>query len=121
VEEAFSAIATPDGYARLMEGVAEVAIEMESPQRWRARLVAPSSATSIEELVDSDLPARTLRIRRGPHETSFRAEEREGTSWLIRTAILDGPRLDLLRNDSMRGRIAGSLAVDLLGWARRLG
>jgi len=121
VEEAFAAIATPDGYARLMEGVAEVTIETESPQRWRARLVAPSSATPVEEIVDSDAVARTLHIRRGPHETSFRAEERGGTPWLIRTAVLDGPRLDLLRNDSMRGRIAGSLAVDLLGWARRLG
>jgi hypothetical protein len=121
VEEAFSAIASPDGYARLMEGVAEVAIEAESPQLWRARLVAPSSATPVEELVEADAAARTLRIRRGPHETSFRGEERDGTPWLIRGAVLDGPRLDLLRNDSMRGRIAGSLAVDLLGWARRLG
>ena len=84
-------------------------------------MVAPSSATSIEELVDSDAPARTLRIRRGRQETSFRAEERDGTPWLVRTAVLEGSRLDLLRNDSMRGRIAGSLAVDLLGWARRLG
>ncbi|HEY6050763.1 MAG TPA: hypothetical protein VIZ58_05895, partial [Thermoanaerobaculia bacterium] len=71
--------------------------------------------------VEADAPARTLRILRGAQETSYRAEEREGTPWLIRRGVLDGPRTDLLRNDSMRGRIAGTLAVDLLGWARRLG
>jgi len=120
-EEAFSAIASPEGYARLMEGVAEVASEPQGPQRWKARLVAPSSPAEIEELLESDAASRTLRIRRGGSETFFRAEERDGTPWLIRGAVLDGPRLDLLRNDSMRGRIAGSLAVDLLGWARRLG
>ena len=121
VEEAFSAIASPEGYTRLLEGVADVTTEMEGPQRWKARLAPPSSTASVEELVESDVPARTLRVRRGLQETSFRAEERDGRAWLIRTALLDGPRLDLLRNDSTRGRIAGSLAVDLLGWARRLG
>ncbi|MDQ6891656.1 MAG: arylamine N-acetyltransferase [Acidobacteriota bacterium] len=125
-DEAFAAISTPEGYRNLLEGVAEVATEATGPGFWTARLVSPagpggSPAAEIRESVEADPPARTLRIRRGSQETSYRAEKREGTPWLVRRGVLDGRRMDLLRNDSMRGRIAGSLAVDLLGWARRLG
>jgi hypothetical protein len=38
----------------------------------------------------------------------------------MREAELSGPREDLLRNDSLRGRLAASLAVDLLAWSRML-
>jgi hypothetical protein len=38
----------------------------------------------------------------------------------VREATLSGRRQDLLRNDSLRGRLAGALAVDLLAWARML-
>ena len=41
-------------------------------------------------------------------------------TYLTREAELTGRREDLLRNDSLRGRLAGSLAVDLLAWARML-
>jgi hypothetical protein len=34
--------------------------------------------------------------------------------------MLSGAREDLLANDSARGRMAGTLAADLLGWARLL-
>jgi len=129
-DEAFAAISTPEGYRELLEGVAEVATETTAPGSWTARLVSPGGAPAgasaaetheILESVEADAPAHTLRIRRGSQESSYRAEEREGTPWLVRRGVLEGRRLDLLRNDSMRGRIAGSLAVDLLGWARRLG
>jgi hypothetical protein len=46
--------------------------------------------------------------------------ERNGNTYLLREATLSGPREDLLRNDSQRGRLAASLAVDLLAWARML-
>ncbi|HEY6146112.1 MAG TPA: hypothetical protein VIZ69_00380, partial [Thermoanaerobaculia bacterium] len=78
-------------------------------------------AAEIVESIEADGSERTLRIRRGAQETSYRAEERDGRPWLIRRGVLEGPRTELLRNDSLRGRIAGTLAVDLLGWARRLG
>jgi arylamine N-acetyltransferase len=127
--EAFAAISTPEGYRRLLEGVAEVATDATGPGSWSARLVSPAAGPAgappaetheILESVEADAASRTLRIRRGSQETSYRAEEREGTPWLVRRGVLEGRRMDLLRNDSMRGRIAGSLAVDLLGWARRL-
>ena len=53
--------------------------------------------------------------------SAYRVEEREGRTYLIREATLSGAREDLLRNDSLRGRFAGTLAVDLLAWARMLG
>ncbi|HYK42910.1 MAG TPA: arylamine N-acetyltransferase [Thermoanaerobaculia bacterium] len=122
-DEAFAAIASPDGYRALLEGVAEVATSTTGPASWTARLLRPegSSAAEILETVEADAAAHTLRVRRGAQETSYRAEEHEGSPWLVRTGVLEGRRTDLLRNDSMRGRLAGSLAVDLLGWARRLG
>lgn len=51
---------------------------------------------------------------------SFRAEVRNGETWLVREAVLSGAREDLLVNDSARGRLAGTLAVDLLAWSRLL-
>jgi hypothetical protein len=38
----------------------------------------------------------------------------------MRETTLSGSREDLLRNDALRGRLAGTLAVDLLAWARLL-
>ena len=51
---------------------------------------------------------------------AFRVEEREGATYLVREAILSGAREDLLKNDYARGRLAGTLAVDLLAWSRLL-
>jgi hypothetical protein len=44
----------------------------------------------------------------------------EDETWLVREAVLSGAREDLLKNDSARGRMAGTLAVDLLAWSRRI-
>src|SRR4029453_3440702 len=52
--------------------------------------------------------------------SSYRAETRNGKTYLIRESALGGSREDLLRNDSMRGRLAGILALDLLAGARML-
>jgi hypothetical protein len=66
----------------------------------------------------------TLRVARtsAPSrvDSSFRVVTRDGKTWLLRKARLSGPRDDLLRNDSLRGRLAAGLAVDLLAWTRRI-
>jgi hypothetical protein len=75
--------------------------------------------------VTPDPDQRALRIKRryadGREPTlSFRVEVHDGETWLVREAVLAGPREDLLVNDSARGRMAGTLAVDLLAWTRLL-
>lgn len=120
-ERAFGAIATPEGYKRLMEGVADVAGE-----GWRFRLSPPGrSDAGFDEEVEPDAGNRTLAVRRRYPDgresvLGLRVDVVDGETWLVREAILSGPREDLLVNDSARGRLAGTLAVDLLAWARRL-
>ncbi|HEV2063161.1 MAG TPA: arylamine N-acetyltransferase [Thermoanaerobaculia bacterium] len=125
--EAFDAIATREGYRALAEGVARVTSEESTPEGFRFRLGAPEGAgpeQGIEEEVAVDRPALRLSIeRRGASavlRSICRVESREGRTWLVREALFGSPREDLLRNDALRGRLAGSLAVDLLAWARRL-
>lgn len=119
---AFGAIATPDGYRQLMEGVAEV-----TGEGWHFRLSPPGATEAgFEEDVTPDPDRRALAVRRrypDGREVSleFRVEVLDGETWLVREAGLSGAREDLLRNDHARGRLAGTLAVDLIAWARRLG
>jgi hypothetical protein len=126
-DEAFGAIATPEDYRALLEGVAHADAVEPTAEGFRLRLHAPEGAPGepgLEEEVTVDRAARRLVVRRRGAATtsrsSFRAETREGRTYLIREALFEGPREDLLRNDGLRGRLAGSLAVDLLAWARRL-
>ena len=65
-----------------------------------------------------DLEALRLDVARGSQSSSFEVAIRNARTYLMRRLTLEGPRLDLLRNDSLRGRFAGTLAVDLLAWAR---
>ena len=125
--DAFEAVATPEGYRALAEGVARVTGEESTPKGFRLRLAPPDGAPpeqGFEEEVVVDRPARRLAIaRRGADsvlKSSYRVESREGGTWLVREAAFDSPREDLLRNDALRGRMASALAVDLLAWARRL-
>ena len=124
--EAFDAIASPGGYRGLMEGVARVAGEEPAGKGWRLRLLPPATGeadppgAAIEEEIIPDPEGRSLRVRRGSRESFYEALERGGRTFLVRRLRLDGPRPDLLRNDSLRGRFAGTLAVDLLAWARLL-
>jgi arylamine N-acetyltransferase len=127
---AFAAIATLAGYRRLLEGVARMESEEATPAGWRIVLAPPPAdgQTSGPALVEdvSALPdRRELRVRRRAgsreFESLFRAQELQGKSYLVREAILAGPREDLLTNDALRGRLAGTLAVDLLAWARLIG
>ena len=93
---------------------------------WRMRL-SPSAAAGegsqadIEEEITVDAPTRTLRVLRGSQESFYQVLLRGKKTYLVRRLVLPGPRLDLVRNDSLRGRFAGTLAVDLLAWARLLG
>jgi hypothetical protein len=125
--EAFDAIASPDGYRGLMEGVARVEGEERTGKGWRLRLRPPATGeadppgAAIEEEITPDAEGRSLRVRRGSQESFYEALERGGRTFLTRRLLLEGPRPDLLRNDSLRGRFAGTLAVDLLAWARLLG
>jgi hypothetical protein len=125
-EAAFAAIASPEGYRRLVGGVADVVAEERTASGYRLRLSAGGGdpGAMLEEEVTPDPDSNLLSVlRRGgssESRSSWRAEERAGKTWLLREAALSGAREDLLRNDSLRGRLAGSLAVDLLAWARML-
>lgn len=120
-DEAFVALATPDAYRRLLEGVAEV-----TGEGWRLRLAPPGAPQAgFEEEITPDPEGCALAIRRRYADgreinLSFRVEERNGVTYLEREAVLSGAREDLLKNDSARGRLAGTLAVDLLAWTRLL-
>jgi hypothetical protein len=130
---AFDAIASAEGYRGLMDGVARIAGEERAGKGWRLRLLPPATGEDepaggaaagggeIEEEITPDAENLTLRVRRGNRESFYEAIDRGGQTFLVRRLALDGARSDLLRNDSLRGRFAGSLAVDLLGWARLLG
>jgi arylamine N-acetyltransferase len=121
--EAFEAIASPEGYRRLMEGAARVETLEAAEGLWRARLLPPGGSAaeepSVEEEIRPDPERRTLSVRRGSQESTYRVRGGPET-FLVRRIPLAGPRLDLLRNDSLRGRFAAALAVDLLAWARLL-
>jgi hypothetical protein len=126
---AFDAIASASGYRRLLEGVAAVAEEETRADGWLLRLTPPGPVpaggpAALEEHVSPEPSIRRLRVIRSSGSSSlesfFQAEERGGKTYLMRQVRLSGPREDLLRNDSLRGRLAAGLAVDLLAWARLL-
>ncbi|HEX9305242.1 MAG TPA: arylamine N-acetyltransferase [Thermoanaerobaculia bacterium] len=120
-EEAFRAVASPEGYRRLMESVSDV-----TGEGWHFRLSPPGMAEAgFEEDVRPDPDRRTLEVERRYGDGrvgsfSLRVDVHDGETWLVREAVLAGPREDLLKNDSARGRMAGTLAVDLLAWSRRI-
>ncbi|HTR02068.1 MAG TPA: arylamine N-acetyltransferase [Thermoanaerobaculia bacterium] len=127
VDRAFAAIGSREGYGRLLSGVAEVRDLGPTADGFRLALAASAEARGesvLEEDVSPDAAGRQVRVRRRAggleHRSAFRALERDGRRFLVREATLSGAREDLLRNDSLRGRFAANLAVDLLAWARML-
>jgi arylamine N-acetyltransferase len=127
--KAFATIATREGYRKLLEGVAQVGAGEDTAGGYRLTLSAPSGggggeAATITEDVATDQASHRISITRLQGESrfasSYRAIARSGKRYLVREARLSGQREDLLRNDSLRGRLAGTLAVDLLAWARML-
>jgi hypothetical protein len=124
-ERAYAAIASREGYARLLRGVAEVEHLGAAPGGFRVSLSAGGDAPArLEEDVAPDPSSLRVDVVRrsesGRQLSAFQVRELEGRTWLTREATLAGPREDLLRNDSLRGRLAGTLAVDLLAWSRLL-
>lgn len=131
-EDAYARIASPAGYRRLVEGVAEVIAEEPTTSEGGFRLVlgppgrTEDAANRATDTVAPDPSARRLRQERRSgasaalSRSSWSAESRGGKTYLLRELSLPGSREDLLRNDSMRGRLAGALALDLLAWARML-
>ena len=123
--EAYAAIGSPSGYQHLLEGVGRVEDLRETPGGFRLTLAAaPGEPAALEEDVALDPAARRLAIVRrspaGEQRSSYRSVERGGRTSLLREAVFPGAREDLLRQDSLRGRLAGSLALDLLAWSRML-
>ncbi|MFN2385978.1 MAG: arylamine N-acetyltransferase [Thermoanaerobaculia bacterium] len=131
-EAAFAAIGSPDAYRRLMSGVARVALSEETSDGWRLELEAPEAdatggpgAERFAEEVRAEPGAARLEVRRiypgRSYHSSFEARTLRGATYLVRRLTFEQEREDLLRNDSARGRLAGTLAVDLLAWARQVG
>jgi hypothetical protein len=123
--DAYGAIASPEGYRRLLQGVAEVGDLSATASGFRLTLSpGPGAAERLDEEVSLEPESRRLGIlrRSGTSEqwSSYRAQSREGRTYLMREVALSGAREDLLRNDSLRGRFAATLAVDLLAWGRML-
>lgn len=123
---AFEAIASLEGYRRLIGGSAEISGEERTAAGFSLKLSAggaePGAAIEEDVIVEGEA-LRLSVIRRGGKSESrsvYQAEERGGKTWLLREAALPGAREDLLRNDSLRGRLAGTLALDLLAWGRML-
>jgi hypothetical protein len=132
-DAAFAAITRPDGYRRLIEGVGSVGSLRETAAGFALELssgtqgAGGAAGVSLIEDVSPDVERRRLAIVRrsgAPGSVAYRsaysAQKRDGRTFLLREATLPGVREDLLRNDSLRGRLAGPLALDLLAWKRML-
>jgi arylamine N-acetyltransferase len=127
-DEAFAAIGDASGYRRLMSGIGRILEEVPTPVGFRIRLAAPGAEAGDSEALLEEVaiaPAtRSLRVERragGSSAVSFyRAESRPSGVYLIREAKVSRAPEDLLRNDALRGRLAGALAMDLLAWGRLL-
>lgn len=118
-ERAWDRIRSPEAWSRMFEGVGEATTHRTGPSAWTARIEGPPGGSGITEEVEADEAGRSLRVRRGSGTSFWEVSDHGGKTWLLRRMVLEGPRLDLLRNDSMRGRLAGTLAIDLLSWSRR--
>jgi arylamine N-acetyltransferase len=133
--EAYARIATPSGYRRLVEGVAEVISEEPTATAGGFRVVLgapgrpPDSRDQASDELTPDPAALRMRQERRTSSgvsahSSWAAESRGGRTYLLRELLLPASAatdpLGFLRSDSMRGRLAGALALDLLAWARML-
>ena len=131
-EAAIEAVATPDGYRRLLAGLGRVDLDEETAAGFVLTVSADGlrdgnldvPGAGLRETVRVDRPGRRIGVTREGASSSasytLRVLERDGETWLVREAPVSVPADALLRNDSLRGRLAGTFAADLLGWARLL-
>ena len=127
-EDAFASIGTAEGYRALLAGLGTASVLGATADGFRLSVSAGEGAGSapvLEEDVTVDRPARRLAVRRrtatgAPARFTYRVESRWGATFLVRETLFESSREDLLRNDALRGRLAGSLAVDLLAWSRQI-
>ena len=128
---AFEAIASLEGYRRLLGGVADISGEQGTAAGFRLKLSAGGTdpGAAIEEEVAVEKEALRLSVaRRGGKSESrsfYQAEEREGRTWLLREAALVGrPRRPAAQRLASRapGRHPGArssgVAEDALGRRR---
>jgi arylamine N-acetyltransferase len=120
-EDRFANIAGVEEYRRLLAGLGAVRVVSAGAARFRVRLEG-SDGPPVEEDVSIDADRRTLSIIRSAGsetlEGEYRAAGRDGGTRLVRSLRFSSARLDLLRNDSARRRIAAVLLADLLAWSR---
>jgi hypothetical protein len=128
-EEAWQSIASERGHAALLAGVAEVSVSERTPEGWRVTLSPPArdGVAAGEAFVEEARPRPDRNelsvIRRSggsAFESAWRVEVHAGRTHLTRESRVAAPAEELLRNDALRGRLAATLAVDLVAWSRAL-
>ena len=133
VDRAFAAIGDREAQVRLLADVAVPTGVAGSDGDWRWTLLPRGSIGAeggLSERVRVDAEGRRVSVLREvsaspssaarESESEWRVERRDERTWLIRETFFEAAREDLLRNDSLRGRLAASLSADLLAWARAL-
>ena len=106
-----------EGYRRLLAGVAEVEHGGAAPRRISAAALPPppgapdagASRKTSRRIADRARLDVVRRRERSEQRSSFQVLKRSGGRVArCADATLAGPREDLLRNDSLRGRLAGT-------------
>jgi hypothetical protein len=126
-DQAWDAIASPARYVALLEGVGEASEVERTKTGWSLRLFPPGAAGegSLYDEVTAHEESRELAVVRhagaSRQESFWRVEVHAGSTHLTRATRASASPEEHLRNDALRGRLAASVAVDLLAWARRLG
>lgn len=117
--ELFASLATPEGYRRYLSGLGDAAIVSREDLRFRVELRAGNGASTIEEIeIAPDGRALAVHRREGLAETGFRLEETPSGPRIVRYALLEGKREEMLRSDFARSRIGAILSMDLLALSR---
>jgi arylamine N-acetyltransferase len=111
-------LSTPDGYVRWAAGIGEAAVTERTRNGFRVRLRGADGG-EVEERVTVASDRLSVERSAGLLRTGLALERPEDLApRLVRFAELPGPRVEFLRVDTGRGRIAGLLAMDLLAAER---
>lgn len=117
--ELFSRLALPEGYRRFISGLGSATVVSAGDRRFRVELTAGNGASTVEEVeVAPDRRGLSIHRREGLSETGFRLEETPAGPRVVRYAVLEGRREEMLRSDLARARISAILSMDLLALSR---